>query len=163
MSQVSTARRCVPLPSARREPYHCSYVVNGHADRRNISRKTRKRMIGVMQEMNYRPDILAQALQGVRTRTIGVLWSLTGYNPITAMVNEIALIARRHNFASYLADHLNDPDATVNALEDFASRRVDAVVIDAAPRDASRQANYPGIGPVCGGRCGEPRAGRSDH
>jgi DNA-binding LacI/PurR family transcriptional regulator len=108
-----------------------SYVVNGQADRRNISRQTRERVIGIMQEMNYRPDILAQALQGVRTRTIGVLWSLTGYNPITAMVNEIALMAKRHNHASYLADHLNDADATVNALEDFASRRVDAVVIDA--------------------------------
>jgi LacI family transcriptional regulator len=108
-----------------------SYVVNGQADRRNISLQTRERVIGIMQEMNYRPDILAQALQGVRTRTIGVLWSLTGYNPITAMVNEIALMAKRHNHASYLADHLNDPDTTVNALEDFASRRVDAVVIDA--------------------------------
>jgi DNA-binding LacI/PurR family transcriptional regulator len=108
-----------------------SYVVNGQADRRNISLRTRERVIGIMQEMNYRPDIMAQALQGVRTRTIGVLWSLTGYNPITAMVNEIALMAKRHNHASYLADHLNDPDATVNALDDFASRRVDAVVIDA--------------------------------
>lgn len=108
-----------------------SYVVNGQADRRNISPQTRERVIGIMREMNYRPDILAQALQGVRTRTLGVLWSLTGYNPITAMVNEIALMAKRHDHASYLADHLNDSDTTVSALEDFASRRVDAVVIDA--------------------------------
>jgi len=110
-----------------------SYVVNGLADRRNISQKTRERVINVMQEMNYRPDILAQALQGVRTRTLGVLWSLTGYNPITAMVNEIALMAKRHNYVSYLTDHLNDPTATVQALDDFASRRVDAVVIDGDP------------------------------
>ena len=134
MSQVSSrATMCAIAKCAGVSRTTVSYVVNGHADRRNISRKTRERVIGVMQEMNYRPDILAQALQGVRTRTIGVLWSLTGYNPITALVNEIALIARRHNHASYLADHLNDPDATVDALEDFASRRVDAVVIDADP------------------------------
>jgi LacI family transcriptional regulator len=110
-----------------------SYVVNGLADQRNISQETRERVIDVLREMNYRPDILAQALQGVRTRTIGVLWSLTGYNPITAMVNEIALMANRHNHVSYLTDHLNDSATTVRALDDFSARRVDAVVIDADP------------------------------
>lgn len=108
-----------------------SYVVNGLAETRNISPETRDRVMGLMHEMNYQPDILAQALQGVSTRTIGVLWSLTGYNPTTAMINEIAFMAKRHGYVSYLADHLNDADATIQALNDFASRRVDAVVIDA--------------------------------
>jgi LacI family transcriptional regulator len=110
-----------------------SFVVNGRSDEFKISHDTRKRVLDAARDLDYKPDSAARALKGQRTRSIGVLWSLSGYNPIIEMVNGLAFMAKRHGYASYLTDHFNDPAETLAALEDYLSRRVDAVVMDADP------------------------------
>lgn len=111
-----------------------SFVMNGRDQEFKIATDTRKRVLEAIREFNYQPDAVARVLQGQKTRTIGVLWSLSGYNPIIEMVNRIALMAKRHGYASFLNDHLNDSKETLAALDEFISRRVDAIVIDADRR-----------------------------
>ena len=111
-----------------------SFVVNGRDKELKISGDTRRRVLDAVREFNYRPDAAARTLQGQKTRTIGVLWSLSGYNPIVGMVNRLALMADAHGYVSFLIDHLNDPKKTAAALEDLASRRVDSIVMDADRR-----------------------------
>src|SRR5262245_16680685 len=111
-----------------------SFVVNGRDQEFKICAETRQRVLEAVREFNYQPDSVARVLQGQKTRTVGVLWSLSGYNPIIEMVNRLALMAKKHGYASFLNDHLNDPDETLTALEEFLSRRVDAIVIDADRR-----------------------------
>lgn len=108
-----------------------SFVMNGRDQEFKIAAETRNRILKAIREFNYQPDSAARVLQGQKTRTIGVLWSLSGYNPIIEMVNRIALMAKRHSYASFLNDHLNDAKETRHALREFISRRVDAVVLDA--------------------------------
>jgi LacI family sucrose operon transcriptional repressor len=108
-----------------------SFVMNGRDQEFKIATDTRERVLEAIREFNYQPDAVARVLQGQKTKTIGVLWSLSGYNPIIEMVNRIALMAKRHGYASFLNDHLNDSKETLAALEEFVSRRVDAIVIDA--------------------------------
>jgi DNA-binding LacI/PurR family transcriptional regulator len=111
-----------------------SFVMNGRDQEFKIAEDTKNRVLDAIREFNYQPDAVARVLQGQKTRTIGVLWSLSGYNPIIEMVNRIALMAKRHGYASFLNDHLNDSKETLAALEEFISRRVDAIVIDADRR-----------------------------
>ncbi len=111
-----------------------SFVMNGRDKELKISDETRLRVLDAVNEFNYRPDAVARTLQGQTTCTIGVLWSLSGYNPIVEMVNRLALMSDSHGYASFLTDHLNDPKKTLEALEGLASRRVDAIVIDADRR-----------------------------
>jgi DNA-binding LacI/PurR family transcriptional regulator len=111
-----------------------SFVMNGRDQEFKIATDTRDRVLEAVREFNYQPDSFARVLQGQKTRTIGVLWSLSGYNPIIEMVNRIALMAKRNGYASFLNDHLNDPTETLAALDEFISRRVDAIVIDADRR-----------------------------
>jgi LacI family transcriptional regulator len=115
-------------------PATVSLVFNGRDKQLKISDQTRQRVLDALREMNYRPDVAARTLQGQRTRTIGVLWSLSGYNPIVTMVNSLALMADRHGYVSVLIDHLCDAKKTAAALDDLTSRRVDAIVLDAERR-----------------------------
>jgi len=59
-------------------PATVSLVFNGRDKQLKISDQTRQRVLDALREMNYRPDVAARTLQGQRTRTIGVLWSLSG-------------------------------------------------------------------------------------
>jgi LacI family transcriptional regulator len=108
-----------------------SFVINGRDKELKISAETCRRVLDVVRELNYLPDVAARTLLGQKTRTIGVLWSLSGYNPIVGMVNSLTLMADANGYKTFLIDHLNDAKKTVAALEDLASRRVDAIVMDA--------------------------------
>jgi len=47
-----------------------SYVLNGT---RNVSPKTRERVVRVIEELQYKPNVIAQSLKSKRTNTIGVI------------------------------------------------------------------------------------------
>ncbi|MDZ4819287.1 MAG: LacI family DNA-binding transcriptional regulator [Planctomycetota bacterium] len=108
-----------------------SFVINGRDKELKISAETCRRVLDVVRELNYLPDVAARTLLGQKTRTIGILWSLSGYNPIVGMVNSLTLMAAANGYRTFLIDHLNDAKKTAAALEDLASRRVDAIVMDA--------------------------------
>ena len=108
-----------------------SFVINGRDKELKISANTRQRVLDAVSEFNYRPNVAARTLSGQKTQTIGILWSLSGYNPIVGMVNSLTLMADANGYVTFLIDHLNDTKKTASALEDLASRRVDAIVMDA--------------------------------
>src|SRR5215204_6085993 len=94
-----------------------SFVINGRDKELKISEKTCRRVLDVVRELNYLPDIAARTLVGQKTRTIGILWSLSGYNPIVGMVNSLTLMADANGYKTFLIDHLNDAAKTAAALE----------------------------------------------
>lgn len=111
-----------------------SFVINGRDKELKISADTRQRVLDAVREFNYRPNVAARTLSGQKTQTIGILWSLSGYNPIVGMVNRLTLMAAANGYVTFLIDHLNDAEKTASALEDLSSRRVDAIVMDADRR-----------------------------
>jgi len=103
-----------------------SRVLSGHPD---VSDKMRSRVKAAVQELEYRPDVLAQSLRSGHTRTVGFLLRDIS-NPL------FANIARRCEqelrWAGYsMIIMSSDGDATVEAenLNVLRRRRVDGLIV----------------------------------
>ncbi|CCH71770.1 Transcriptional regulator [Nostocoides australiense Ben110] len=105
-----------------------SFVFGGKA-RGNVSAATQERILQVADELGYRPNKLAQSLRHSRTHTIALLTDGIASSPFAGR-----LLAAAEQRASELGQALLLRDTHFRserdqeALDDFASRRVDAVV-----------------------------------
>lgn len=116
-----------------------------------ISLKMQERVKQVAQQMGYRPNVLGRALQGGRTHSLGILWSLEGPHASTNVTRELTFRAMNREYISYVVDSLADPMVYDRTLEDFARRRVDAVIIQHDhPREIESQLmKFPAAVVVC--------------
>jgi DNA-binding LacI/PurR family transcriptional regulator len=94
-----------------------------------ISLEMQEKVRKVALEMGYRPNVLGRGLQGGRTHSLGILWSLDGPHDSTFITRDLSLRAMRRDYISYVVDSLHDPMIFERTLEDFARRRVDAVIV----------------------------------
>ena len=117
-----------------------SLVLNRRGGELRIKPDTQQRILDIAQRRNYVQNHLARGLRGKRTNTIGVLWSLCGPHDSAGIPRGIAIHAQQHNYVTYLADSLSDPDVIPRALLDFAQRRVDGVIIQVIDADLMRAA-----------------------
>lgn len=94
-----------------------------------ISLKMQEKVKRIAREMGYRPNVFGRGLQGGRTHSLGILWSLEGPHDSTFITRDLTLRAMRREYISYVVDSLHDPMIFKRTLEDFARRRVDAVIV----------------------------------
>lgn len=94
-----------------------------------ISLKMQEKVKRVALEMGYRPNILGRALQGGKTHSVGILWSLCGPHLSMEVTRDLTLRAQKHEYISYVVDSLSDPGVIKRTLEDFTRRRVDALIV----------------------------------
>lgn len=103
-----------------------SRVVNRQGE---ISEETRARVQAVIDEMGYRPNILARSLVNQRSHMLGVVtWGLDFYAPSRIVVG-IEQCARRLGYSLFL--HLMADPASGNAqqiLDTLAAHRVDGII-----------------------------------
>ncbi len=104
-----------------------SRVINSHS---SLRPETRERVLAVIEEMQYRPSRVAQALGTNRSRTIGVLaYHRSQYVPAAA----ISGIEAAAQAAGYVVNTINltsnTPDAIHEALQLQLAHRVDGLVI----------------------------------
>ncbi len=104
-----------------------SRVINSHP---SLRPETRDRVLAVIEEMQYRPSRVAQALGANRSHTIGVLaYHRSQYGPSAAILG----IEAAAQAAGYVVNTINltsnTPDAIHNALELQLAHRVDGLVI----------------------------------
>ncbi len=105
-----------------------SYVLNGQARERKISSETIAQVEQAAQRMNYRPNLAAQQLRGVRSGLIGVLMPhdatlLTRYR-VTRMERQAMRLGRGVIIGQVT------PEALLKSryLDDFESRQVEGIV-----------------------------------
>jgi DNA-binding LacI/PurR family transcriptional regulator len=132
-SSVISTRRLIALES-KLSTTTVSLVLNGRADAVGIKPQTQQRVWEVAKRLNYTPNPLAVGLNGGRTGTIGLLWSLGGPHTAGAMSRAITLRMQKRDYLVHLADHFNDPAATLKLLTDFARRRVDGIILQSGGR-----------------------------
>lgn len=94
-----------------------------------VSPKKREEIRNLAQKMGYSPSFLGRALQGGRTHSLGILWSICGLHPSMNVTRDLTLRAMRRDHISYVVDSLSDPGIIEHTLQDFARRRVDALII----------------------------------
>jgi LacI family transcriptional regulator len=103
-----------------------SRVVN---DQGEISDETRQRILAVIDELGYRPNLLARGLVTQRTRTIGlVVPDITNpFFPEVARGVQDAAQAREYN--TFLCNTDENPKTELHTLRSLAAQGVDGIII----------------------------------
>lgn len=97
-----------------------------------VSQAKREEIKEIARQMGYRPSFFGRGLQGGRTQSIGILWSLWGH-PSAQLVRDLTFRALRRNYISYVIDSLSDPGIIDRTLDEFSRRRVDAMIMYCPP------------------------------
>ncbi len=127
-SSVISTRRLIAR-EANLSPTTVSLVLNNRADAVGIKPETQKRVWEVARRLNYTPNPLAVGLNGGRTHTIGLVWSLGGPHGAGETTHDITWRMQKHGYRTHLAEHGDDPRITADLLADFSRRHVDAIII----------------------------------
>ena len=103
-----------------------SRVVN---DQGEISNETRQRILGVINDLGYRPNLIARGLVTQRTRTIGlVVGDIT--NPFFPEVARgVQDVARTRDYNVFLCNSDENQQEELRALYSLAGQGVDGIII----------------------------------
>lgn len=107
-------------------PTAVSMALRGRA---GVSQQKREEIKKLAKKMGYRPSFLGRALQGGRTHSLGILWSVSSLSPSMNVTRDLTLRAMRREYISYVVDSLSDPAIIDQTLEDYVRRHVDALII----------------------------------
>lgn len=98
-------------------------------NRKGISEKTRKKVLQVAEEMNYKPDYMARSLVIGKTMTIGVVLFDLYNRSFAQLLNAIELKARELGYFVYITLTDKDPDNELQCIDYLVNRRVDGIIL----------------------------------
>jgi LacI family transcriptional regulator len=103
-----------------------SRVLNGTA---RVSDKTSARVDRALKELQYQPNLMARALRGHRTHSIGVIVPYL-YDPFFAScAHAISTVAKQHAYSVLLATSDERADTETEAARDLLRRQVDGIIV----------------------------------
>jgi LacI family transcriptional regulator len=103
-----------------------SKVLRGNSD---ISSDTRKRVLKRMQELNYRPNMMARGLASGRTYTVGLVVPDLVQPYFAELARSISSTLRTANRALILTSSEDDPEIERNEIRTLLSRGIDVLLI----------------------------------
>ena len=107
-------------------PRTVSRVVNNE---RGISEATRQRVLGAVEELNYRPNMMARALMTKRSRTVGLVGGEMTDPFFPAVAEAVEHRAWDSGRTMFFASHRNDPKRQAEVLKSLWSYAVDGVIV----------------------------------
>lgn len=105
-----------------------SRVINNHP---NVTLKTREKVLKVIEQFNYFPNISAQILAGKKTRTLGLFyidrWHFTDDVSANMLISSLIASASSKGYyvLSTVVRDFADPDSVKKVKEAFYQRRID--------------------------------------
>ncbi|MCF2939164.1 LacI family transcriptional regulator [Paenibacillus alkaliterrae] len=114
-----------------------SRVINNYA---NVPPKTREKVMKVIQQYNYFPNVSAQVLAGKRARTIGLFLIAPGHVSSDILTNMliVSVIEDASAYGYYVLTHIirdaNDTETINNVKEIFFQRRIDGGIFIGAAK-----------------------------
>ncbi len=104
-----------------------SRVLNNH---KNVSDKTRKKVLAAMDELNYFPNIAARTLVTGKSSSIGVLsYDTTLYGP-ASMLHAVQLAAREKGYSVNLVSlKATDTDSVTSGIQDLYATGVEGLIM----------------------------------
>jgi LacI family fructose operon transcriptional repressor len=114
-----------------------SYVINGKAQKYRISEKTQQKVMSVVQEYNYRPDLAASSLRAGHTRSFGLIipdLENTSYARIAKILEQNS---RKAGYQILIGCSDDDPETERKVTEALVSRRIDALFVASSIPNAS--------------------------
>ncbi|MFV0556637.1 MAG: substrate-binding domain-containing protein [Lactovum sp.] len=102
-----------------------SRVVNGVS---NVKEDTKKHVLRVIDELDYRPNAIARGLASKRSTTIGIVLPSFTHSFYSRIIVGIDDVARMYNYNILIANSDGDPEKEIALIDDFASKQVDGLV-----------------------------------
>jgi LacI family transcriptional regulator, galactose operon repressor len=109
-----------------------SRVLSGHPD---VSAAMRTRVMAAVEQLEYRPNLLAQSLRSQQTYTVGFLVGDISNPLFAAMVKGAVTALRTEKYAAILTDSEGDPDLDAMHLRLLEQRRVDGLILSPLRED----------------------------
>ena len=94
-----------------------------------VAEDKRRAILQAVEELNYKPNVFAQALASGQSRTIGVVTQNIGNPFYEAIMNGVLQGMNGSGFSLIFADGLYQPDAEQKALETLLGRHVDGMIV----------------------------------
>ena len=103
-----------------------------------VTVETAKRVQNAIDQLQYRPNELARAFRGQKSRTIGLIIPYL-YDPFFAnCAHAVTSVAREHGYSVIITTANEDPDIEYAEAEQMLQRHVDGVLAIPAPGRESR-------------------------
>ncbi len=110
-------------------PATVSIVLNNRPLAKRVSAKTREKILVLAQEMNYRPNHMALAMQRQTTQTIAFICGRLNSPFYAELADDLAIAAEKHGYRLMVQMTCWDTGKELEALEMIASRIVDGIVL----------------------------------
>lgn len=109
--------------------FSTSTVSRALRDSHEISEETKKVVLAYAEEVNYRPNPVAQSLKERRSKSIGVVVSEIANSFFSQIINGIESVAYDHGYHVIITQTNESHEREVNAMNYLASRSVDGILI----------------------------------
>lgn len=118
-----------------------SHVLNGT---RKVSEGTRGDVLAAVEELSYRPNLLAKGLKTRRTYTIGLLISDIQNAFFTSVVRGVEDVALSRGYHLFLCNTDEDPGREEEYITELAKKRVDGLMVAPSARREDRDGRLRG-------------------
>lgn len=116
-----------------------SFVLNGHGDKKRVSKETQERIIQFARENNYKANYLARGLSTGKSDTIGLVVPNIGDSYFARIARRIERKARRSGYNVVYSSTGESKERESELISSMLSRGVDGLII------ASSQKNHEDI------------------
>lgn len=103
-----------------------SHVLN---DTKHVSAKTRNKILKVIEETGYTPNLVAKALKKSETRTIGLVISDIQNQFFIDVIKAISDACIQNNYTVFLADSNDNAKRELEIVQSFCERCVDGFIL----------------------------------
>ena len=103
-----------------------SRVVNGN---QNVKEATRRKVLDVIERLDYRPNAVARGLASKKTTTVGVVIPDISNSYFASLARGIDDIATMYKYNIVIANSDGDDDKEINVVNTLLAKQVDGLVI----------------------------------
>ncbi len=98
-------------------------------NRPHVNSASRDRVLAVIQQLGYRPDLLARSMRAGESKTLAfIVRDFTG-TTLSALADAVQTEVDRLAFSLFVSSSYHDPERELALLRRFKARRVDGIVI----------------------------------
>jgi LacI family transcriptional regulator len=113
-----------------------SYVLNGQAEIKKVSKASAEKIKKAAEELNYRPNQIAKSLKMDKTFTIGLIVADINYRFSVGITHAIEAEAKKVNYTVLLANSNEDDQTFAELVNVLINRQVDGLIL--APTENSQ-------------------------
>lgn len=106
-----------------------SYVLNGQAVEKQVSKSTAERIMKAAQKFNYQPNQIAKSLKIQKTHTIGLVVADINFRFSTGITKSIEEEAKKNNYTVIYGSSNENAEKFAKLINVFVNRRVDGLIL----------------------------------